>query len=133
MPYLSGALKHCKQQSESTSGNTFKSSTLFTIGLESGLGVGRAGRGISAPLLSASSSAKIVTVKYATLLACFLFASPRTPTKLNQRSRQRNYDCLVYVNRLRSGNHPSTFFWHREELIALHSYRQSWVRQYSAW
>ena len=69
-------------------------------------------------------------ISYLTCLLSVCF--PPKPTKLNRRSRQRNYDWLVYVNRLRSGNHPSTFFWHREELIAPQSYRQSWVRQCSA-
>ena len=70
-------------------------------------------------------------ISYLTCLLPVCF--PQNPKKLNRSSRKRNYDWLVYVNRLRSGNHPFTFFLHREELTAPQSYRQSWVRQCSAW
>ena len=45
MPCLSGTLKHCRQQSESSSSNTFNSSTLFTTGNDFGLR--RSGLGLS--------------------------------------------------------------------------------------
>lgn len=45
-------------------------------------------------------------ISYLTCLLSVCF--PPKPKKLNRRSRQRNYDCLVYVNKLRSGNHHGT-------------------------
>lgn len=86
-PCLSGTLKHCRQQSESSSSNTFNSSTLFTTGNDFGLR--RSGLGLSSlTSFGASSPSKKSEINfYCGTICCYDNWLKKNIEPLLQRSR----------------------------------------------